>query len=378
MSFLAGSAATAYGSHPGRSALELMAGAAADALVDAGLERGDIDGLVCGYSTNFPHIMFSTVFAEYFGITPIYAQALQLGGATGLAMAMAAHHAVAAGAARRVLVVAGDNRLTGQGRDSAVQVLAGVAHPEYEVPLGLTMPGYYALLASRYVYERAGEADLAELAVLMRTNAVTHPGAQFREAITVDDVIASKRVSPPLKLLDCCPVSDGAAAFVVTRDPINDHCLRVLGAGQAHRHMYVTSAPSLLETGAAASSRHALEQAGVELDEIEYLAVYDSFTVTLACLLEEIGLAPAGMAGRFTRDGRFDRDGELPLNTHGGLLSYGHCGVAGAMAHVVEAHRQMTGRAGVRQLNRQPTLTLMHGDGGIMSSHVSLVMETAG
>ena len=116
---------------------------------------------------------------------------------------------------RHVLVVGGENRLTGQSRDASIVALAQVGHPDYEVPLGPTIPAYYGLVASRYMHEYGvTEEDLAEFAVLMRRHALTHPGAQFHEPITVADVMASKPVALPLKLLDCCPVSDGGAAFV--------------------------------------------------------------------------------------------------------------------------------------------------------------------
>jgi acetyl-CoA acetyltransferase len=107
---------------------------------------------------------------------------------------------------------------------------------------------------------------------------------------------------------------------------------------------------------------------------VNYAGIYDSFTITLTILLEEIGLAPRGEAGAQARAGRFNHDGPLPLNTHGGLLSYGHCGVGGAMAHLVEAHRQLTGRAANRQA-KNASLALLHGDGGVLSSHVSLILE---
>jgi len=110
--------------------------------------------------------------------------------------------------------------------------------------------------------------------------------------------------------------------------------------------------------------------------DVNYAAIYDSFTITLTILLEEIGLAPRGGAGRRAREGYFDHDGTLPLNTHGGLLSYGHCGVGGAMAHLVETHRQLTRRAENRQA-KNASLALLHGDGGVLSSHVSLVLESA-
>ena len=120
----------------------------------------------------------------------------------------------------------------------------------------------------------------------------------------------------------------------------------------------------------------ALAAASVTLADIEYAAIYDSFTITLAILLEEIGLAPRGGAGKLAGEGYFSNDGELALNTHGGLLSYGHCGVGGAMAHLVETQLQLTGRADERQAGT-PRLALLHGDGGVLSSHVSMVLEAA-
>jgi len=144
--------------------------------------------------------------------------------------------------------------------------------------------------------------------------------------------------------------------------------------GQAHTHQHISAAESLTQFGAQASVERAREMAGVELSDARYLAIYDSFTITLTILLEEIGLAPRGRAGARAREGYFNRDGALPLNTHGGLLSYGHCGCGGAMAHLVEAHHQMTRRAGARQV-KDASLALLHGDGGVLSSHVSLVLE---
>ena len=377
MSYITGVGLTPYGKHPDKNTLDLMSEAASAALADAQLERKDIDGLICGYSTTMPHLMLSTVFAEHFGLKPEYAHAIQLGGATGFAMAMLAHHLAEAGVAKNILVVAGENRLTGQSRDSAIQTLAQVGHPVYEVPLGATIPAYYGLLASRYMHEYGTtETDLAELAVMLRKQAGLHPGAQFREPITVDAVLASKPIASPLKLLDCCPVSDGGAAFVVSRKRGGQFAARVLGTGQAHTHQHISAAPSLTQFGAAASTHKALCAAGIGLADIDYAAIYDSFTITLTILLEEIGISPRGGAGREAREGRFDHDGQMPLNTHGGLLSYGHCGVGGAMAHLIETQRQLTRRAENRQA-KNPRLALLHGDGGVLSSHVSLILEAA-
>jgi acetyl-CoA acetyltransferase len=208
----------------------------------------------------------------------------------------------------------------------------------------------------------------------MRKNALTHPGAQFHEPISVADVMASKPVASPLKLLDCCPVSDGGAAFIISREPTDAARVRIRGCAQAHTHQHVTAAPRLSELGAEIAIAKAKANAGVETSDVRYAAVYDSFTITLAMLLEDLGLARRGEAAARVRDGHFNRDGAMPLNTHGGLLSYGHCGVGGAMAHLVETQLQMTGRAGNRQV-RDASLALLHGDGGVLSSHVSMFLE---
>jgi len=188
--------------------------------------------------------------------------------------------------------------------------------------------------------------------------------------------LGSKPIASPLKLLDCCPVSDGGAAFVVSHDRSNDFAVSIAGTGQTHTHQHISAAASLTQFGAAPSAARAREAAGVAIADIDYAAIYDSFTITLTILLEEIGLAPRGAAGRLAAEGHFNHDGKLPLNTHGGLLSYGHCGVGGAMAHLVETHLQLTDRAGKRQA-KNVRRALLHGDGGVLSSHVSLVIERA-
>ncbi len=374
--FVAGTRLTAFGRHEGATTLSLMVGAAERAMQAASRERAEIDGLITGYSTTMPHLMLSTVFAERFGLKPYFAHSIQLGGATGAAMIMLGNILVRSGTVRNVLVVAGENRLTGQGRDAAIQTLAQVGHPAGEVPLGATVPAYYALAASRYLHDTgASETDLAELAVLMRRNAVDTDGAHLRTPINVADVMNSRPIASPLKLLDCCPISDGAAAVLLSADWPKGTALRIAGSAQAHTHQHLSEAPDDIAIGARQSATAALREAGIGLADIGYGAIYDSFTVTLALLLEAIGFCAPGQSGGDARAGRFDRDGALPLNTHGGLLSYGHCGVAGAMAHFAEAAAQLCGQAGDRQIARAPSHALYHGDGGVLSSHVTLVLE---
>ncbi|WP_236903976.1 thiolase family protein [Comamonas serinivorans] len=370
---------TPYGRLDGQDTLDLMGQAATLALADAGLARGEVDGLLVAYSTTLPHLMLGTLFAEHFGLQPTWSHGVQVGGATGLTLVALASHLVRSGAVRRVLCVAGENRLTGQSRDDSIKTLAQVGHADYEVPLGASIPAYYALLAARYLHETGTTpADLAELAVLMRAHAATHPGAQLRQPIAVADVLASKLVSAPLRLLDCCPISDGAAAVIVDAEPgarADGAVIRIAGTGSAHTHQHVSAAPDDAALGARQAAAAAFAQAGRGVGDMRYVGMYDSFTVTLAMLLEATGFCAPGQAGATARDGLFGPAGRLPLNTHGGLLSYGHCGAAGALAHVAEAVAQMRGGCGARQVAHEAPLAFLHSDGGVLSSHTSMVLE---
>ena len=375
MAYITGIACTPFGRHEGSTALGLMSVAARDALRDAQLASAQIDGLLTGYATTFPHLMLANVVAEQLGIQPDYCHAIQAGGASGLTMVMLARELIRSGRCKNVLCVAGENRLTGQTRDMAIQALSQVGHADYEVPFGPTVPAYYALLAARYLHERdLTEADLAEFAVLMRRHAAAHPGAHQRDPIDVDAVLNSKTISSPLKLLDCCPISDGAAAILVSLEPSTKKPLRIRGAGQAHRHQHVSQIQDIHATGAKAAADLAFREAHIERGQIEYLGIYDSFTITLTMLLEEIGFAARGEAAAKARSGDFSAQSKLPLNTHGGLLSYGHCGVAGGIAHLVEAVLQLAGDAGTRQIPEREW-AYVHADGGVMSAHVGLILQ---
>jgi acetyl-CoA acetyltransferase len=377
MGWISGVGLTGFGRQPGSSALDWQTRAARSAMADAGLSNRDVDAVLVGYATTLGHLMPANLLAERLGIRPRIAFGTSVGGATGLAMLNQAVALVAAGEAERVLVVAGEDRASGQSTDTSMRTLAQVGHPTYEVPLGANVPAYYALLASAYLHRHGLKpADLAALAVQMRAHAAMHDGAQFRKTITVEDVQSSKIVAAPLRLLDCCPVSDGGAAFVVVADSSSRRDVRVAGMGQAHLHQHVTEA-DLEDLGARRSAQAALRQADLSLDDIDLAGIYDSFTVTLAMLLEEIGLAAPGAAGAMATAGEFDRTGRLPLNTHGGLLSYGHAGVAGGMAHLVEVVTQLRGEAGERQVPRPVHRGLVHADGGVMSAHVTAILEVA-
>ena len=353
MAWISGAHQTDFGRLEGEDSLTLMASAATRALADAGLERGDVDGLLCGYSTALPHLMLASVFAEYFGLDPTYCHTVQVGGGTGAAMTMLAKRLCDTGQCDHILIVAGENRLSGEGSDRTVQTLAGVGHPDYETPFGPTIPGYYALLAARYMHEHGlKEEDLAVFSVLMRQHASRHPGSHFSKPITIDDVMASRMIATPLKLLDCCPISDGGCALVVSAEAPSAGRVCLAGAAQVHPFQHVVAAPSLTGFKSADAAHRALAEAGVSMTDIQIAGVYDSFSITLLVFLEELGLAPRGEAANAAREGHFSFDGRVLVNTHGGLMSFGHSGVAGGMAHIVEVYQQMTGKVGgARQLN---------------------------
>ena len=369
---------TAVGKVEGSSCLGLHAEAALGAVRDAGLKLSDVDGVLCAYSLTMPHMMLSSVVSEYLGLRPSYSCAISAGGATGCIMVMQAAALVRAGMCRHVLLVVGDNRLTGMTRDAAVAAIAEVGHPQFERPYGINVPASYALVARRYMHEFGVTPEqLAAIAVTTRHHASRNPKAQMQTPLTLEEVCNSRLIADPLRLLDCCVISDGGAAVVVSAaDAAADlpsSPVAILGAGQQHTHEHIVAAPSLVDFGCKQSSAKAFAQAGVLPADIDVAEIYDSFTITLAVELESIGFFERGGAGQAALEGALELDGLLPCNTHGGLLSYAHSGAAGGMFHVVEAVRQLRGVCGPRQVP-DAKLSFVHGDGGILSAHCSLVL----
>lgn len=376
--FITGAADTAVGELVGSSCLGLQAQAALAAVADAGLRLSDIDGVLCAYSFTEPHLMLASVVCEHLGIHPGYCAAIQAGGASASIMIMQAAALVASGQCTHVLVITGDNRLTGLSRDGAVAALSEVGHAQFERPFGISVPASYALVAQRYMHEYGVSSEhLAAIAVEHRRHAGRHPKAHKREPITIEDVLASKTIASPLHILDCCLISDGGAALVISsRAAAADTQgvpVEILGAGQGHTHEHIIAAPSLTDFGCKQSSQTAFARAGVAPHDMDVALIYDSFTITLLVELESIGFFERGEAGPAVVRGELGLTGSLPCNTHGGLLSYGHSGAAGGMFHAVEAVHQLRGRAQKRQV-KEARLAFVHGDGGILSAHCSLVL----
>ena len=375
---ISGAFDTAVGSLPGRTAASLQAEAALGAVANAGLSLDDIDGVLCAYSFTEPHPMPSSVFCEALGLEPRFNAAIQVGGATACILVAQAAALVTSGQCRHVLCVTGDNRLTGMPPGGAVTALAQFGHPQFEQPYGMTIPAAYALVARRYMHEYGATLEhLAAIAVTQRRHSARHPKAQVRESLTLAEACASRVISSPLRAIDCCLISDGAAAVIVsaaeTAPDLNVTPIEILGTGQGHTHEHLFAAPSLTEFGCTHSARLAFDRAGVSPKDIDVAEIYDSFTITLLIELESMGFFAKGEAGPAILEGALDLGGALPCNTHGGLLSYGAAGAAGGMFHIIEAVRQLRGVANGRQIDNAE-LAFVHGDGGVLSAHCSLIL----
>jgi acetyl-CoA acetyltransferase len=344
-----------------------------EALADAGLELSDVDG-VC-------HHVSSVAFAEYLGIHPTFTDSTSTGGS---AFQVHVEHAAAAIAAGVCEVVVGVYAGTPRGdRRRGVPPRrrgpdAADAMAEWEWPYGMRMPmGPYALAASRHMAEFGTTSEhLAQIAVSTREWATRNPRARYREPITIDDVLASPMESSPLHRLDCCLVTDGAGAFVLTSAAraatLAKPAVYVLGAATCHDHQMISQMPDLTTTPGAVSGPAAFAMAGVKPSEVDVLMGYDSFTITALLHLEDLGFCPKGEGGPFAADGRLGPGGALPTNTNGGGLSYTHPGMYG-MFILIEATRQLRGEAGARQV-KDAKLCLVNGTGGTLSSTGTLVL----
>jgi acetyl-CoA acetyltransferase len=367
------------GKIPGMSGLGLNAQAAKRALDDAGLAVSDIDGLITAYSFTEPYPMLGTSLAEYLGLRPTLCASMIAGGASPGVMLHHAAQSIATGAANTVLVCAGENRATGLGRDAAVAVLAQVGHPQFEQLYGGLIPGYYAMIARRHMHEHGTTREqLAAVSVNTRAHALLHPNAHMKKPITVQEVLTSKPIADPLRILDCCLVSDCAGAFVVTsaeraRD-LGQKPAYLLGIGEKHTHEHLLCAPSLSQFGPAESGRIAYEMAGVGPGDIDVAELYDCFTIVPIIELEELGFVKPGEGGAFFESGHARIGGKLPINTHGGMLSHAHAGAAGGLFGIVEAVRQLRGSEGARQV-QGAEIALVHNEGGILSSHCTMIFS---
>lgn len=366
------------GKVPGMSGLGLNAQAAKRALDDAGLKVSDIDGLLTAYSFTEPYFMLGSVMCEYLGIKPRFNASMVVGGCSPAIMLKHAAEAIASGQCHTVLVCAGENRATGQSRDQAISALMAVGHPYYEQPYGPSIPSFYALIAQRHMAEFGStQEQMASVAVTTRAHALLHDNAHMKKPLTLEEVLASKPIADPLKMLDCCLLSDAGGAFIVTSaeraKDLKSKPAYLAGIGEFHTHEHIMCAPSLTEFGAKESGEVAYRMARMGPQDIDVAQLYDCFTIVPIIELEELGFCKRGEGGLFYEEGHARIGGKLPVNTHGGMLSHAHAGAAGGLLGIVEAVRQLRGGLGARQVEGAE-VALVHNEGGILSSHCTVIL----
>ncbi len=376
---IAGVGETEQGKIPNKSSFHFLSEASKLAINDAGIKKSDVDGLVTAFSLVEHTFMHCTTFADYFGMRPSFFSSVAIGGATAVWMVAEAAMAIASGQAEVVLCVRGDNTLSGISSSGMVALIREMCHTEFEYPYGLTTPGGYALAAQRYLHEfNAKPEHLAAVAVTMRKHASMKENAMNKEPLTIEDVLNSRIIAEPLHKYDCSIISDGGAAFIVTTEEkakqlgVQNPLVYLWGMGQGYSHQYLTSLQNLDQIYNAInhSGQKAFQTAGIGPSDVDVAFLYDCFTITVLLELEGLGFVPKGEGGVFALEGRMEIGKDLPVNTHGGLLSQAHLG---AMHHVIEASLQLRGEAGPRQV-KDAEVALVHGNGGIVSAHSTIVL----
>jgi len=379
---IVGAADTEVGKVPHLGATALCIDAAHHALEDAGITKDQVDGLVTCNSMAEPYMYHAEAIAEYLQIFPRYCISVGAGGGTTFSILHHAASAIATGVCDTVLISMADSLRTGLSREQAMSLQSSTGHPQFEIPYGPTVPAYYALIARAHMetYGTTPE-QLAAVAVSAREYAALNPDAQMQDLISIEDVLSSRLIADPLHLLDCSLVSDGGAAVILTSaDRATDfphHPVYILGAGEGHGHEHVSQAQSLTSSAAVDSGRRAFEMARLVPEDIDVAELYDCFTPVVLIELEDLGFCKKGEAGAFVEAGGTALGGPLPVNTHGGLLSHCHPGNPGSMFALTEAVRQLRRQCGARQV-KNAEVALVHGQGGIMSSHTTLILGREG
>ncbi len=378
---IAGIAEPVHGRIPNTTPMALHERLALQALDDAGLELRDVDTILTLAPRSDSYLIHAAAFAEYLGVAPPATLTLEGGGAAPAIMVDMARNIIEGGSAETVLIVSADMPLSVNTRDSYINTLAdsGPVHPDIERPFGPSVPSLFGMVARAYMNEfGADEHDLGAVAMHDRAAAITHPNSHMRSPMDLGAYCASHMIADPLRLLDCSPVSDGGAAVVITsadragkggKPPV-----RVIGAGFATTHLHLSAVPTLTSHGAGLALDRALIFAGRARGDIDIALVYDCFSIAMLINTEDLGFAVKGKAGAAFRDGEFERNGRIPVNTHGGLLSHGYPGRAAGIGNLIEAVVQLRGDAGTRQIPNAK-MTMTHGMGGLFATHGVLLLE---
>ena len=371
--WVAGAGMTAIGRRA-ESLQQLMAEAAHAALASAGVDRPDAIVVAAMNPEEFVGDgNFASNVATHMGFAEVPAIRIETATSSGAAAFYAGFAQVAAGLARRVLVVGGE-KMT-HLPTPRVSELIGRSIDPYERAYGATMPALAGLITRALMTRHAvGEREIGQVAVKNHANGARNPYAHFRQPVTLEQVMESRLVAEPLRLLHCCPISDGAAAVVLSAERA---AVRVAGIGQgtdtlAVRHRHELTAFRATQVAA----RAAFAMAGFGPARVDFAELHDAFTPFELIALEDIGLVPPGKAARATLDGETALDGRLPINPSGGLKARGHPLAATGLAQIVECVWQLTGRAEGRQVSGR--VALAHSIGGLATNNWVTLLEAAG
>ncbi|RQG93411.1 thiolase C-terminal domain-containing protein [Natrarchaeobius chitinivorans] len=383
---IAGTGLTPFGNVPERTGRDLFAQASAAAFEDSGVPRDDVEAVFYGN--------FMGELAEHQGHQgPLMAEAAGVRApATRYESACASSGAAIRDAVVRirngetdVALVGGAERMTNLGTAGATEALAIAADDLWEVRAGMTFPGAYALMAQAYFSEYGGgREELAHVAVKNHENALTNEKAQYQSAITVEDVLEAPQVSSPLGLYDSCPISDGAAAIVLTSETYaEEHDLdapvAITGSGQGgdrmalHDREYLARSPAAREAG-----EEAYADAGIDATDVDLAEVHDCFTIAEVLALEALDIEPIGEGISAARDGRTTADGETPINLSGGLKAKGHPVGATGASQIAEVATLLSGEHPNSEYVAEATTGVAHNAGGTVASATVHVLEEVG
>ncbi len=344
------------------------------ALADSGVSKQDIDGYMCA-GGGTPAVDAAVQMAEYLGIEYRWVDGTMTGGSSFEYYVQHALAAIEQGHCDTVLMTYGSDFLSRMGRTLGTKGFRSADEPtpgppQFEAPYGNVLVGAYAMVAQRHMAEFGTTSEqLAEIAVAVRAHAELNPNARYRTPLTVADVLASRMIADPLHMLDCCAITDGGGAVVITtaeraRD-LRPHPVSVLGAATAQTHWNISQLGDFTRTAVATCGPEALAMAGLTTDDIDTVQLYDSFTITVLMILEDMGFCKKGDGGPFVAEGILRPGGALPLNTDGGGLSSCHPGMRGIFL-LIEAVRQLRHDAGAAQVP-DCEVALAVGSGGMMS-----------
>ena len=379
--YIAGVAESPLGKVADHTELSMMALAAREALAEAGMTIKDVDGLFVRFRTNEAYLEHTVEFGEYLGIQPRFADSTDIGGCTFEAYLNHAMIAVASGRCEVALIAYASRQRSRRARTMLAAPDDYTLTGQFETPYGILSPiGQYALIAARHMHQYGTKPEhFAEVAVAARRWAQLNPKAFTRDPLTIDDVLASEMISDPLRRLDCCLLTDGGAAAVVTtraraRDAAK-RAIRILGAGESHTHWHIAEMKDLTVSAGTMSGRNAFAMAGIGPGDVDFLQPYDNFTSAVIMHLEDLGFCGRGEGGAFVAGGRLGPGGALPAMTSGGGLSYCHPGMLGLLL-IVEAVRQLRGEAGARQVPGA-RIGVVHGIGGVSFSSAATAVLAA-